>query len=53
MVIAVLDGSQVDDGTAWETGYYYALRRGKIIGSAQTNFTVDCQKLSVEDDSAR
>jgi nucleoside 2-deoxyribosyltransferase len=32
LVIALLDGSQVDDGTAWEIGYYYALKRGKIIG---------------------
>ncbi len=27
-----MDGSQVDDGTAWEIGYFYALKRGKIIG---------------------
>jgi nucleoside 2-deoxyribosyltransferase len=32
LVIAILDGSQVDDGTAWEIGYFYALKRGKIIG---------------------
>lgn len=32
LVVALLDGSQVDDGTAWEIGYYYALKRGKIIG---------------------
>lgn len=32
MVIAVLDGPIVDDGTAWETGCYYAPRRGKVIG---------------------
>jgi nucleoside 2-deoxyribosyltransferase len=32
LVIAVMDGSQVDDGTAWEIGYCYALKRGKIIG---------------------
>jgi len=32
LVIAVLDGTQVDDGTAWEIGYYYALNRGKVIG---------------------
>jgi nucleoside 2-deoxyribosyltransferase len=32
LVIAALDGPQVDDGTAWELGYYYALKRGKIIG---------------------
>jgi nucleoside 2-deoxyribosyltransferase len=27
MMIALLDGSQVDDGTAWEIGYFYAKRR--------------------------
>ncbi len=34
LMIALLDGSQVDDGTAWEIGYFYA-RKGpeqKIIG---------------------
>lgn len=30
MVIALLDGTQVDDGTAWEVGYYY---RGKPEGA--------------------
>jgi nucleoside 2-deoxyribosyltransferase len=34
MVIALLDGSQVDDGTAWEIGYFFAKRSSeqKIIG---------------------
>ncbi len=32
ILIALLDGPQVDDGTAREIGYYYALRRGRIIG---------------------
>lgn len=34
MVIALLDGTQVDDGTAWEIGYFYRGRRdgAKIIG---------------------
>jgi nucleoside 2-deoxyribosyltransferase len=33
-VIALLDGSQVDDGTAWEIGYFYAKKSAeqKIIG---------------------
>jgi len=30
MVIALLDGAQVDDGTAWEIGYFY---RGKPEGA--------------------
>jgi len=34
LVIALLDGSQVDDGTAWEIGYFFARRspEQKIIG---------------------
>lgn len=34
IVIAILDGAQVDDGTAWEIGYFYAIRspKQKIIG---------------------
>ena len=34
IVIALLDGSQVDDGTSWEIGYFYARKSSeqKIIG---------------------
>ena len=34
LVIALLDGTQVDDGTAWEIGYFYArkLPEQTIIG---------------------
>ena len=34
ILIALLDGTQVDDGTAWEIGYFYAkkLPEQKIIG---------------------
>ena len=31
-MVAILDGSQVDDGTAWEIGYFYAHKKGPIIG---------------------
>ena len=31
IVVAILDGPQVDDGTAWEVGYHYA-KGGKIVG---------------------
>jgi nucleoside 2-deoxyribosyltransferase len=39
MLIALLDGPQVDDGTAWEIGYFYASRKPeqKIIG-VRTDF---------------
>jgi nucleoside 2-deoxyribosyltransferase len=34
MMIALLDGSQVDDGTSWAIGYFYAKKspEQKIIG---------------------
>lgn len=34
IVVALLDGAQVDDGTAWEIGYFYARKSAgqKIIG---------------------
>ena len=34
ILIAVLDGTQADDGTAWEIGYFYARKsvESKIIG---------------------
>ncbi len=31
VVVAILDGPQVDDGTAWEVGYQYA-RGGRALG---------------------
>jgi nucleoside 2-deoxyribosyltransferase len=31
IVVAILDGPQVDDGTAWEVGYHYA-SGGKVLG---------------------
>ncbi len=39
LVVALLDGPQVDDGTAWEIGYFQAGRPGKatIIG-VRTDF---------------
>jgi nucleoside 2-deoxyribosyltransferase len=34
VLIALLDGTQVDDGTAWEIGYFYATKaaQAKIVG---------------------
>lgn len=34
LVVALLDGPQVDDGTAWEIGYFHASRPGtaRVIG---------------------
>jgi nucleoside 2-deoxyribosyltransferase len=39
VLIALLDGPQVDDGTAWEIGYFYAKRRpGQKIMGIRTDF---------------
>ena len=33
LLVALLDGSQVDDGTAWEIGYFFSVRdQSRIIG---------------------
>lgn len=37
-VIAVLDGTQVDDGTAWEIGYFFASKPGAPIIGIRTDF---------------
>jgi nucleoside 2-deoxyribosyltransferase len=39
ILVAILDGAMVDDGTAWEVGYYYAKKSktDKIIG-VRTDF---------------
>lgn len=36
ILVALLDGSQVDDGTAWEIGYAYA--KGKPVIGIRTDF---------------
>ena len=36
VVVALLDGTQVDDGTAWEIGYAYA--KGKPVVGIRTDF---------------
>ena len=39
IVMALLDGTQVDDGTAWEIGYYYRGRaEGSLIIGIRTDF---------------
>ncbi len=32
VVVAVLNGDDVDAGTAWEMGYFYAVKGGPIVG---------------------
>lgn len=56
ILVALLDGPLVDDGTAWEIGYYYSIRQkdqpifgirtdfrkaGDVPG-AQVNLMIDC-----------
>ncbi len=36
LMVAILDGAQVDDGTAWEIGYFYA--HGKRVFGIRTDF---------------
>ena len=40
LLVATLDGAQVDDGTAWEVGYFYALCGGAMerIAGIRTDF---------------
>lgn len=38
LLVALLDGSMVDDGTAWEVGYYY---RGKPKGAKVIGIRTD------------
>lgn len=56
MVVALLDGTQVDDGTSWEIGYFWARKKDHhhILGirtdfrkagdapAAQVNLMIDC-----------
>ena len=56
VLIALLDGPLVDDGTSWEIGYFYSIRKksqpifgirtdfrsaGDVLG-AQVNLMIDC-----------
>lgn len=36
LMVALLDGAQVDDGTAWEMGYFFS--QGKTILGIRTDF---------------
>jgi nucleoside 2-deoxyribosyltransferase len=36
LMVAILDGPQVDDGTAWEVGYFFS--QGKRIVGLRTDF---------------
>jgi nucleoside 2-deoxyribosyltransferase len=36
LMVAILDGPQVDDGTAWEIGYFFS--QGKSVVGVRTDF---------------
>jgi nucleoside 2-deoxyribosyltransferase len=36
LIVAILDGPQVDDGTAWEIGYFFS--QGKSVLGIRTDF---------------
>ena len=56
LVVALLDGPLVDDGTSWEIGYFYSMRKenqpifgirtdfrsGGDVPGAQVNLMIDC-----------
>jgi nucleoside 2-deoxyribosyltransferase len=58
IMVAILDGTQVDDGTAWEIGYHYSRGR-KIIGirtdfrragetnNSKVNAMIECSCLTI------
>lgn len=45
LMVAILDGSQVDDGTAWELGFHHAL-----FGKAAIGIRTDCRKAGESKD---
>ena len=53
LMVALLDGSQVDDGTAWEVGFFFSqgkrvlglrtdLRRAGEMEGARVNLMIEC-----------
>ncbi|HOV52479.1 MAG TPA: nucleoside 2-deoxyribosyltransferase [Methanothrix sp.] len=61
IMVAILDGSQVDDGTAWEVGYFFSqgkkilgirtdLRRAGEFEKSKVNLMVECSCMCVAAD---
>jgi len=58
LMVAILDGAQVDDGTAWEVGFHYA-RSGCVLGirtdfrragetsSSSVNAMIECACIDI------
>jgi len=58
LMVAILDGPQVDDGTAWEIGYFFGagkrvfglrtdLRRAGEAESSRVNLMIECSCLAI------
>jgi len=58
LMVAILDGPQVDDGTAWEVGYFFSqgkriigirtdFRRAGEAEKSKVNLMVECSCLAV------
>jgi len=58
LMVAILDGPQVDDGTAWEVGYFFSqgkriigirtdFRRAGEAEKSRVNLMVECSCLAV------
>ena len=60
LMVAMLDGSQVDDGTAWEVGFFFSqekkvlglrtdLRRAGEMEGARVNLMIECSCHSISE----
>lgn len=60
IMVAILDGPQADDGTAWEVGYFFSqgkkilgirtdLRRAGEFEKSKVNLMVECSCMCVAD----
>ena len=60
LLVAMLDGSQVDDGTAWEVGFFFCqgkkvlglrtdLRRAGEMEGARVNLMIECSCHSISE----
>jgi nucleoside 2-deoxyribosyltransferase len=58
LMVALLDGPQVDDGTAWEVGYFFSqgkkilgiktdFRRAGETDASRVNLMIECSCLAV------
>jgi nucleoside 2-deoxyribosyltransferase len=64
LMVAILDGPQVDDGTAWEIGYFFSqgksvlgirtdFRRAGEHEHSRVNLMIECSCLALVDEEDR